>query len=881
MTSARPSPDGPADGARPSAWPQWQPTLAALADLIRRERLSPSRVVVLVPYAQLMDIARRAWSTGMGDGFPPRFESSRNWAAALDPFLPGPTDLGIDMARDSLIAATLLDQVSSARAGSPLRAELVTRLVEAARQLAPVAAALPPAQRTAWSQERGEDLVPPLGALRWEGLVARLALAWAGTSAYATDVLWSTRAAPGADADALIVLDGLQRDPLADALARRWGERCWRLPLGGQSDASIWGDVRVHACDDAEDEAQRAAACVLQHLNEGREPVALVANDRLLTRRVSALLWQQGVPVRDETGWKLSTTRSAAALMALLRAARPGASMDEALDALRQAPLFSTGEAAPMLRLLEQQARDRGVARWGSAVASPVLAETLPPGAAEWLSSLTAPRPLGRWLTGLRAALDLAGMSEPMLADTAGQQVLAVLRLSEAGAAELAGLGAEASTDAGAIPASGAGSRIGLPAFTAWVRDVLESAVFHPHTGVVAAVVVLPLPQLLGRPFAAVVAPGCDELHLPASPELPGQWTVAQREHLGLPSREALAEAARSAWELLGRQSRADVLWRSSDRGEPRLASPWLLQQTMPAAADPRPCRTLDAQPVMPPQPVAPDLVPQRISASAYKQLRQCPYRFFALRQLRLSDAAELDDEPDARDLGNWLHRVLRRFHEDRRDQRPGRADDRRQLDALARQEAEAMGLNAGEGGAGFLPFEAQWPQLREGYLDWLVGHEAAEGADGPRFEAAEVDLQRDLGRWTLIGQLDRIDRLPVSQGGHAWVIDYKTEGRSKTTARRKHFDEDVQLAFYAALLPDQPVRAAYLSITDQRGTGDKAPTLVVEHPDVTSAAERLVQGMAGDLDRIAAGAALPALGEGPVCEHCEARGLCRKDFWS
>lgn len=869
MTPASPSPDvpagGPQDHPRPGAWPLWRAALVPLKDLIDREGLSPSRVVVLVPYAQLMDIARRAWAAGMGDGFPPRFESTRNWASTLEPFWPGPTDLGIDMARDSLIAASLLDRVGAARAGTALRAELVTRLVEAARQLAPVAAAMPPAERAAWLQERGNDLVPPLGALRWEGMVARTALAWAGTSAYATDVLWGPRAQPGADADALVVLDGLQRDPLADALAQRWGERCWRLPLAG-IDPDRDRAVGVHACEDAEDEARRAAACVLAHLSAGREPVALVANDRLLTRRVSALLLQQGVPVRDETGWKLSTTRSAAALMALLRAARHGASMDEALDALRQAPVFCSGDAALAVRRLEQLARDLGVARWGAAVEMPALADAIPPGAVAWLAGLSTPRPLLRWLTDLRAALDVAGMAEPMQADMAGQQVLSVLRLSDAGAAELASVGADA--------------RMGLTAFTAWVRDVLESAVFHPHTGVAAAVVVLPLAQLLGRPFAAVVAPGCDELHLPASPELPGQWTAAQREHLGLPPREELAEGARQAWLLLLAQ-RADLLWRREDRGEARLPSPWLLQSPLPVATDPRPWRCLDEHPVTPPQPVAPDLVPQRISASAYTQLRECPYRFFALRQLRLSDAAELDDEPDARDLGNWLHRVLRRFHEERRGQRPGRGADRQQLDALAAEEARTMGLNAGEGGAGFLPFEAQWPALREGYLDWLAGHEAADGVDGARFESAEVDLQRPLGRWTLIGQLDRIDRLPVSRGAGAFVIDYKTEGRSKTVARRKHMHEDVQLAFYAALLPDQPVRAAYLSITDQRGTGDKAPTWMVEHPDVQAAADRLIQGMAHDLDRIAGGAALPALGESPVCDHCEARGLCRKDFWS
>lgn len=866
------------DDARLPAWPLWQAVLEPLAQLIRENGWAPSRVVVLVPYAQLMETARRAWAAGLGDGFAPRFESTRNWAAGLAPFLPGPTDLGIDMARDTLIAGSLLDPVAGLRPGSPLRAELVSRLVEAARQLAPLAAACPPEERTAWSQERAEGLVPPLGALRWEGMVARLALAWAGTSAYATDVLWGERAWPGTDADALIVLDGLQRDPLADALARLWGERCRRLTLAATAPSAEADAVRVHACDDTEDEAQRAAACVLQHLAQGREPVALVAHDRLLTRRVSALLMQQGVPVRDETGWKLSTTRSAAALMALLRAARPGASTDEVLDALRQAPVHAEGESGLRLRQLERRVRRDGVARWAAALASEALVETIPAGAPEWLASLASSRPLTRWLTDLRAALDAAGMTAPLQADTAGQQVLQVLRLSEAGAAELAGLGADATGEGGA---RSPGGRLTLAAFTAWVRDVLESAVFHPHTGVVAAVVVLPLPQLLGRPFGAVVAPGCDELHLPASPELPGAWTAAQRVHLGLPSREDVAEAARRAWPLLLQQPHADLLWRRSDRGEARLPSPWLLQQPLAAGVDPRPWREQPAAPASRPRPVAPDLVPQRVSASAYAHLRLCPYRFFALRQLRLADAAELDDEPDARDLGNWLHRVLRRFHEARGDSRPGRDEDRRQLDALARDEARAMGLNAGEGGAGFLPFEAQWPQLREGYLDWLSGHEPAQHADGPRFEAAEVSKERSLGRWTLTGQIDRIDRLPASQGGHALVIDYKTEGRSKIVERRQQIHEDVQLAFYAALLPGQPVRAGYLSITDQRGTGDKSPTLLVEHPDIGSAAERLVQGLVADLDRVAAGAELPALGEEPACTHCEARGLCRKDFWS
>jgi ATP-dependent helicase/nuclease subunit B len=30
----------------------------------------------------------------------------------------------------------------------------------------------------------------------------------------------------------------------------------------------------------------------------------------------------------------------------------------------------------------------------------------------------------------------------------------------------------------------------------------------------------------------------------------------------------------------------------------------------------------------------------------------------------------------------------------------------------------------------------------------------------------------------------------------------------------------------------------------------------------------------------IAGGQPLPALGDGAACDFCQARGLCRKDFW-
>jgi ATP-dependent helicase/nuclease subunit B len=79
---------------------------------------------------------------------------------------------------------------------------------------------------------------------------------------------------------------------------------------------------------------------VLAHLAQGRSPVALIAQDRQLTRRVGAMLAERGIAMRDETGWKLSTTRAAAGLMSLLRAMPWDASTDAVLDWLKNAPAF-------------------------------------------------------------------------------------------------------------------------------------------------------------------------------------------------------------------------------------------------------------------------------------------------------------------------------------------------------------------------------------------------------------------------------------------------------------------------------------------------------------------------------------------------------------
>lgn len=859
----------------------WDQQIQALSAICSNRGVSPAQVVVLVPYAQLMDEGRRAWAQRHPDGHVPRFETTRNWAASLQPFLPAPSDLCLDPARDSLVASALLGQVVPAQADAELRSAMAARLVESARPLAALAAAMPPEQRPSWSRALREALVSSTGALYWEGLVGALALTWAGTSSYATDVLWSDAAQPGVSARLLVVMPGVQPDPLATALAARWGELAESLPwldppvdaVGSTVDR---GHLALHACDDAEDEAQRAGACVLRRIQEGHGPVALVSTDRLLTRRISALLHAAGVAVHDETGWKLSTTHVAAQLMSLLRAASPRASMDEVLALVKHSPVWPTDSVLA----LEGTVREKGASSWRAALKSGALEKCLPEGLQALLAGLQGPRTLVQWLDALAQSLQRLGLWQGFEADGAGQLVLKVLRLEQGASRELAPLEQLQAVDGGPVKSV----RLSLPAFTSWVRDALEGASFQPRDGADAEVVILPMAHLLGRTFSAAVVPGCDEVRLNPNPDPPGEWTAEAREQLGLPSRQALALAALGAWRLVLQCPRVDLLWRTQEQGEPVLPSPWVVVQQSSDAGlgcEPRLDRPLVAHPQARPMPTAGDLLPTALSASGYQDLRHCPYRFFALRQLRLVDAPELEAEPDQRDLGNWLHTVLRLFHERRGDARPGRAVDEAELDRLAQETTLAMGLNADESGAAFLPYEVVWPGLRDGYLDWLSTHEALPGRPGPRFQRAEAEYKASAGPWRLYGKLDRVDVQDSPEGPIPFVIDYKTESRATTQERLKEPLEDVQLAFYAALMPGDNLRAAYLSINDRPGSkAGEAATTLVEHPDVLEARERLLQGLTRDLERIADGHVLEALGEGRVCEFCAARGLCRKDFW-
>lgn len=833
---------------------------------------------MLLPFAQHLPLARAAWSARAAAQWMPRFETTQTLAESLaPPRVPDDGAPSFDMATDRLLVARML---GSSAPNWPQRDArgfdlAVRRVVDLSHALARARAARPPAERSAWVAAARERLAASGGPAQAERSLARVALEWSLAAATdATDALFAHRPA------AWVALRVGSRDALTEALLSSSEVPSLWLDADRLLVSSAESRVAVAACADFEDEAQRTAATVLEHLRRGDAgvaPVALIALDRVLVRRVRALLARAGVALADETGWKLSTTRAAARVLALLRSAGPRPEVDEVIDLLKSLPDTSGVDA------LESALRAAG-----RSLVAEVDVDRLPeaahPAWQRWLAMADPLRAAGRdtlagWLARLGEALRRGGLIDELSADAAGAQVLAALRC-------------EPGRPNDAFVAAAAVTRFHAGDFVGWVDGVLEQAPFRPPGDAAAQVVVTPLARAALRPFGAIVCPGADAVHLGSGAAPEPLLGDALALALGLPGVAAQRDAERLAFAQLARAPWLSLLHRQGDGREPVSASPLLRRWQLAAAregrplataTDPRVARTLRPQPTPRPLPAAPALLPDRLSASRYEHLRACPYRFYAAAMLRLDEVEELDDELEKRDAGTWLHAVLQRFHVER----PATADRGADVDSLLAIAAEETQRHFGSGpaAADFLPFEAWFEGLAPAYVDWL---HAAE-AEGWAVQASELDLRAPLAieggaALTLQSRLDRVDGRQVvggdEAGRHRRLIDYKLRGKSALQAQVRAPLEDTQLAFYAALLgaaegwPDGGLEAGYLALDGREGVA------WVAHPGVADSAQALVDGLGSDIARLRAGAPLPALGEGAACEYCAARGLCRRDFW-
>lgn len=841
----------------------WRRVAAVCAQWMAEQGVAARDAVLLLPFAQQIAPARRAWLAQ--GGWQPRITTSNSLASALGPStLPAPEQLSGDPAIDAFTADRLLaDQswVQPLKRSSPRDYRVALgRLVDTAQALARAAAQVPPPERAAFLDTARQRLAAlDAGPGLLERALAQVALAWvaADDRQPATDTLFTLRPS------AWLWLRAGGPDALAQSLLERAGD-VPALVLDADLDLDqAWAGftpaarVEEAVAPDFEAHAQQAATATLQHLQAGRRPVALLAQDRVVIRRVRALLARQGVPVHDETGWTLATTPAAAAVMALLRAALAGGALDDWLAWLKSA--LAAGWDAEALASLEARCR-----RLGWRHAAQLDAATLPPAVgAVWqrarrqLTPLAgSARSLGGWLAALSQVLGGLGSLAEVEGGEALLNALWISRNPWAGSAHEHAL---------------AQTKLRPEEFLAWVDETLEGAQFEPAAEAVAAeVVITPLARAMLRPFGAIVLPGADAATLgPVNPQA-GLLADADAAALGLPSLAQRREAEALAFAQLLRAPAVTLLRCAHAGAEPLPASPLLERLagaaaqaglTLPAWTDERTPQVPELRPQRRAAAQAGGRLPAALSASAIESLRNCPYQFFSRVLLGLREADELEQELGKRDYGTWLHAVLLRFHEHRGD------DDEAALHAAA--QAELALVDEAE----FLPFSAAFERLRPLYLAWLAETEAS----GQRFAAGEVDrdcrpFAAPLDGLVIKGRIDRIDEAPAG----TWLLDYKTGDAKALKDKVQARLEDTQLATYALLSGADPaLQAAYLVLDEGKGVA------VLPHEAVSATALALRDGLQADLGQLRDGAPLPALGEGRLCDFCEARGLCRKDDWA
>ena len=859
-----------------------------------------SSALVLVPAWHQAGPLRRALADQLGPSFiPPRIRTLASWLSQYPPE-PGAQGTASPGERLMSLYASLrelgwLKKLFAARRNTdlmPLAQTLLALCDELTAALLPAALAQPEAIEDRWHaalarlSPRAAALLSDEARLVWNlwqaerdardpGIRLHAAMQRAAAEA-ALPLYWCAPVPPNALEDSF--LRAYARHHPVCLMSFDWSRTTWPavfsaawpelLDEGKQAEmlpATITTPtgLRWYEATGMEDEALRAAQTIIDWLSRGRQRIAIIPQDRVVARRVRALLERAQVVVSDETGWKLSTTRAAAVLHAWLALAASGGEVAALLDFVKSPFLFAEddAEAAAAQRSAIEQALLAGGVTTGwplvlAAVAAQPQASALLEAIAREVQRCSGRKTMTEWVDATRGALDALGMVSGMVADTAGAQVLAMLDQIHFDGEQL-------------------DQRFSLTEWRALVDLQMEQTVFvAPRDD--QRVMMVPLNGTSLREFDAAIVMGADSDHLPSRPAEALFFANAVRRELGLATRESRQrQQLRELTALLISCPDVVLSWQGWRGGERNAPSVWLqrLQLTLasaacpglPGHAAPLPASTLAAVPAAMPRPTAPALMPARLSASGYNALVACPYQFFGSRMLRLSAADELTELPQKRDYGQWLHQILKQYHDTVREQ----AVPKDQRVACMAAVSEAVFEDILQKNPAALGYQSRWKKIMAAYVSWANAHEDAGWQFGSGEQWQERLLSWEDGEVMLVGQIDRID---VHHNGERMVLDYKSSKKDKLVNRLKTL-EDHQLPFYGLLLDPAPASAAYVAIDDEK------PALA-EPDNFSGWRDALQSQIIENWQSMTGGANLPASGAEKSCTWCDMRGLCRKGAW-
>ena len=718
--------------------------------------------------------------------------------------------------------------------------------------------------------------------------------------------LWS-EALVGADPEGQLLLADEAQSALIDRNIQANFHQGWRLLASSRFEELAWA----------------AAKSIETHLITGKTNIALVAQDRLAARRARALLARFGpsLRIRDETGWKLSTTRAAAALnsyLELIRSPKEGPSASALLEFL-QNPYFDIAHALQKTPescisliaqlediLIASQAKSgwetfRMAIERANAYAS---SQGSVPHAALLQLMTSLQKQHAQWqelkldcanaYTLLQTHLQGMGMAQQLEADSAGKQLLEVLK----------------SFDLDAGPYQQVTMR--LPEWLSLLKTVIEEASYQEAGSEAQATLsILPLSSTRLREFDAVVLVGCDEQQLPAFSEPPLFFSDALNRLLKASTITAqYIQQARDLSQLLVSCPQVDLLWQSKSKsGEPLRPSAWIsrLRTQLPhwQIEEVKPDIHVDqSNPLQEAVTTvsAEIALPVSMSPSAYKALRDCPYRYYVRSILGLRQAKEFEEGFDASLAGQVLHSLLKNFFQALKteEQKP-HSTIHQDVDARRRWMQEHLTKHSEKeferlikGDARVMGTLRDWQKQIPSFIDWQLQREAA----GWQYHDAELsvgfivtltDPDGTLREIQIAGRADRFD-VNSNDSAIAAVMDYKNQGMTKIKKRAERLLDDPQLLIYAravnegavsAHLPGRTIKQAeWVSLKADLKKADDKIVRALDIQDMPGMMAQFSEQLSEDLEVLWARKPMKAFAPDSVCQYCEVRGICRKGMW-
>ncbi|MEM8844857.1 MAG: PD-(D/E)XK nuclease family protein [Pseudomonadota bacterium] len=619
-------------------------------------------------------------------------------------------------------------------------------------------------------------------------------------------------------------------------------------------------------------------------LLEDKTPIAIIANDRLLIRRIRAVLEEEGIRANDLGGWAFSTTSAATSIEALLDATEKDFKKEPLLDLISSPFLPQSG----ILKFKQQVYACRNILHKHRSLPSDNIDKFIELISKELMVSheLTTTlsllkdsfesffkplrigeHKLSKFCNSLMSVLNALGIKDCLINDLAGAQLLDTLE------------SLIHSTNKSDI-------QINWNEWRQWLRGIFENNYFIPGD-TDNRVTLCGFQYIDNTKYDYVIFAGIEEKRIISAKKQGTFFNEKVRYELKLKTNQETNAINYIRFRQVIEQSKHVLLTAESiSNGESQEISSWVkmielfsqsaysqslkddeLLQIFSSYKNFKALKKHQVQ-TQPKAYSACKLVPENISATQYQSLIDCPYQYFAKYILGLKDQ-EQSEKFEAADFGKLVHQSLYTFHfqEHNKESIKFTIDNRDQLIKQLTNVSTSIFNHALFSKSAKQGWFQRWALNIPAYIDWSIER---SNEWKPLFGEKKIN-QQFIDSTNIEGQIDRID----SNQQHHSVVDFKT-GSFPSDKSIRH-GEAVQLPFYA-LLDSNISQVEYLDLGKRAITNSKA---IISKDELNELKIKNSERLIFLLNSLHNQTELPASGIDSKCRICDYEGLCRKSHWN